>query len=78
MWRNSYITKRLKCEDLLKNGIPSDEIYLIVMWSGINRKEVLSTNTNPLHSDYISNEKDRWWLSNFNPNIDEKNLFSKK
>ena len=71
---NSYITRAAiwQCEDLLSNGIPSDEIYLIVMWSGINRKEVLSTNTNPLHSDYISNQKDRWWLSNFNPNIDEK------
>ena len=77
---NSYITRAAiwQCEDLLKSGVPSNEIYLIVMWSGINRKEVLSTNENPAHNDYLSTggytgryEDDRWWLANYNTNIHE-------
>ena len=35
------------------------------MWSGIDRFEVLSSKENPLHKDYISGDKNRWWLSNY-------------
>jgi len=71
---NSYISRAAiwQCEDLLNQGVPSDEIYLIVMWSGIDRFEVLSTSNSPLHKDYISGDKNRWWLSNYNQNINEE------
>ena len=71
---NSYISRAAiwQCEDLLNQGVPSDEIYLIVMWSGIDRFEVLSTSNSPLHKDYIRGDKNRWWLSNYNQNINEE------
>ena len=71
---NGYISRAAiwKCENLLKKGIPPEEISLIVMWSGIDRFEVLSTNDSLLHKDYISGDKDRWWLSNYNQNIKEE------
>ena len=70
---NSYISRAViyECDRLLKSGIKSDEIYPIVMWSGIDRFEFLSTNENPLHNDYISGKKNRWWLSNYVQNIDD-------
>ena len=52
-------------------GVESDEIYPIVMWSGIDRFEFLSTSENPLHDDYTSGDKNRWWLSNYVKNIDD-------
>jgi len=71
---NGYISRAAiwECENLLKNGIPTEEISLIIMWSGIDRFEVLSTSDSPLHKDYIGESKDRWWLSNYNQNLDER------
>ena len=52
---NSYISRAAiwQCEDLLNQGVPSDEIYLIVMWSGIDRFEFLTSKESPSHKDYI-------------------------
>ena len=71
---NGYISRAAiwQCEDLLKSGIDVENIFLVVMWSGIDRFEVLSSNDNSLHKDYISGDKDRWWLSNYNQEINEK------
>jgi len=64
---NGYISRAAiwQCEDLIKRGIPSKDIEIIIMWSGIDRFEVLSSKENPLHKDYISGDKNRWWLSNY-------------
>ena len=71
---NGYISRAAiwECENLLKKGIPPEEISLIIMWSGIDRFEVLSSSNNPLHKDYISGDKNRWWLSNYNHFIKEE------
>lgn len=71
---NGYISRAAiwKCENLLKKGIPPEEISLIIMWSGIDRFEVLSSKESPLHKDYISGDKNRWWLSNYNHFIKEE------
>jgi hypothetical protein len=71
---NGYISRAAiwQCEELLNENVPSEEIFLIVMWSGIDRFEVLSTKDSPLHRDYIGESKDRWWLSNYNQNLDER------
>ena len=71
---NGYISRAAiwQCEELLNQEIPSDEIFLVVMWSGIDRTEFLSTSENPLHEDYISGDKNRWWLSNYNQNINKE------
>ena len=59
---NGYISRAAiwECENLLKKGISSEEISLIIMWSGIDRFEVLSTSDSPLHKDYISGDSDVW------------------
>ncbi len=71
---NSYISRAAiwQCEDLLNQGVPSDEIYLIVMWSGIDRFEILSTKNSVSHKDYIYGDKNRWWLSNYDQTIKEE------
>ena len=71
---NGFISRAAIYESdrLLKEGIDNKDINVIVMWSGIDRFEVLSTNDSPLHKDYISGDKDRWWLSNYNQNIKEE------
>ena len=70
---NSYISRAIiyECDRLLKSGITSDNIYPMVMWSGIDRFEFLSTSENPLHDDYTSGDKNRWWLSNYVENVDD-------
>ena len=70
---NSYISRPIiyECDRLLKSGITSDDIYPMVMWSGIDRFEFLSTSENPLHDDYTSGDKNRWWLSNYVENVDD-------
>ena len=39
---NGYISRAAiwQCEDLIKRGIPSKDIEIIIMWSGIDRFEV--------------------------------------
>lgn len=72
---NSYISRAAiwQCEDLLNQGVPSDEIYLIVMWSGIDRFEFLTTKENSSHQDYLSGKvENRWWLQNYNQNIKDE------
>jgi hypothetical protein len=70
---NGYISRAAiwQCEEILKNGVDVEDIFLIIMWSGIDRFEVLSSNDSPLHNDYISGDKNRWWLSNFNHYVHE-------
>ena len=64
---NRYISRAAmyECESLIKEGINVDDIFLIVMWSGIDRTEFLSTKDNIMHKDYITGDEDRWWLANF-------------
>ena len=52
---NGYISRAAiwQCEDLIKRGIPSKDIEIIIMWSGIDRFEVLSSKENPLHKDSV-------------------------
>ena len=71
---NGYISRASiwQCEELLNENVPPEEIFLIVMWSGIDRFEVLSTKDSPLHRDYIGESQDRWWMSNYNQNLDER------
>ena len=71
---NGYISRAAIYESdrLLKEGIDNKDINVIVMWSGIDRFEILSTKDSTLHKDYISGDKDRWWLSNYNQNIKEE------
>ena len=71
---NGYISRAAIYESdrLLKEGIDNKDINVIVMWSGIDRFEVLSTSDSPLHKDYISGNKNRWWLSNYIRNIREE------
>ena len=70
---NGYISRAAiwQCEDILRRGVDTEDIFLIVMWSGVDRFEVLSSNKSPLHKDYISGGKNRWWLSNYNRDIHE-------
>ena len=71
---NGYISRAAiyQCERLLESGTNVEDIFLIVMWSGIDRFEVLSTKDSPLHRDYIGESQDRWWMSNYNQNLYER------
>ena len=68
---NGYISRAAiyQCERLLESGTNVEDIFLIVMWSGIDRFEVLSTSDSPLHKDYISGDSDVWWLANYDSSI---------
>mgnify|MGYP003635371671 FL=1 len=53
---NSYISRAVIWEvnSELKDGISPDDIEVIIMWSGISRKEFLSTKReNPMHELWV-------------------------
>ena len=52
-------------EEMINNGINTEDIDVFVMWSGIDRYEILSTEKEtPMHKLYIEGN-DMNWLENF-------------
>ena len=64
---NSYISRSViyEVDRMLNEGIQPNDITVLVMWSGIDRYEVLSTKKEtPMHKLYIDGN-DMNWLENF-------------
>ena len=64
---NSYISRSVIWEvnDQLKLGNDPKDIEVLIMWSGISRKEFLSTKReNPMHELWVDG-KDKNWFGNF-------------
>tara|TARA_B100002019_G_scaffold174112_1_gene150531 strand:+ start:393 stop:1340 length:948 start_codon:yes stop_codon:yes gene_type:complete len=64
---NSYISRSVIWEvnDQLKKGKSPNDISVLIMWSGISRKEFLSTiRENPLHKLWVDGPHKNW-MGNF-------------
>ena len=64
---NSYISRSVIWEvnDQLKKGKNPNDITVLIMWSGVSRKEFLSTiRENPLHKLWVDGPHKNW-MGNF-------------